>query len=163
MQFPEGLEDSSFRRLRPKLKFSWDSQQGRVRKTSIFIWAFWNFKLKVLKYPRNCSLHNSLMSKKILNHLINILKGKQCTLWMQLPTGLKKLSVMRKITAGVKNGLSVITSKSLSENLSNHYKHLFVCCLQDKTWIKMPNEIFFNIITSVYFDYWDFLTNFLTQ
>ena len=39
--------------------------------------AFWNFKLKVLKYSRTCSLHNiyldTLKSKKILNHLMDIL------------------------------------------------------------------------------------------
>ena len=26
------------------------SQQGRLRTTSILVWAFWNFKPKVLKY-----------------------------------------------------------------------------------------------------------------
>ena len=41
--------------------FSWDSQQGRLRTTSILVWAFWNFKHKVLKYSRNCSLHNTLI------------------------------------------------------------------------------------------------------
>ena len=35
-----------------------DSQQGRLRTTSILVRAFWNFKLKVLKYSRNCSLPN---------------------------------------------------------------------------------------------------------
>ena len=38
----------------------------------------------------------------------------------------------------VKYGSSIITSKSLPENLSNHNKHFCFCCLQDKTWIKMP-------------------------
>ena len=42
-------------------QFSWDSQQGRLRTTSILVRAFWNFKLKVLKYSRNCSLHNTLI------------------------------------------------------------------------------------------------------
>ena len=42
------------------LKFSWDSQQGRLRTTSILVWAFWNFKCKVLKYSRTC-LHNTLI------------------------------------------------------------------------------------------------------
>ena len=32
----------------------WDSQKGRVRTTSILVGAFWNFKLMVLKYSRNC-------------------------------------------------------------------------------------------------------------
>ena len=40
---------------------NWDSQQGRVRTTSILVWAFWNFKFKVLKYPRNCSLQYTLI------------------------------------------------------------------------------------------------------
>ena len=42
-------------------QFSWDSQPGRVRTTSILVRAFWNFFLKVLKYSRNCSLHNTLI------------------------------------------------------------------------------------------------------
>ena len=42
-------------------QFSWDSQQGRLRTTSILVRAFWNFKCKVLKYSRNCSLHNTLI------------------------------------------------------------------------------------------------------
>ena len=42
-------------------QFSWDSQQGRARKTSILVRVFWNFKLKVLKYPRNCRLHATLI------------------------------------------------------------------------------------------------------
>ena len=44
-------------------------QQGRLRTTSILVRAFRNFKLKVLQYSRNCSLHNTLKSKKRLNHL----------------------------------------------------------------------------------------------
>ena len=40
---------------------SWNSQQGRARKTSILILAFWNFKLQVLKHPRNCRLHATLI------------------------------------------------------------------------------------------------------
>ena len=54
----------------------WDSQLGRPRKTPILVQAFWNFKLKVLKYPRNCRLHATLIQKgfsKILNRLIYIL------------------------------------------------------------------------------------------
>ena len=42
-------------------QFSWDSQQGRLRTTSILVRTFWNFKCKVLKYSRNCSLHNTLI------------------------------------------------------------------------------------------------------
>ena len=55
-----------------KLQFLEYSQQCRVRTTSIYVQAFWNFKLKVLIYSRNCSLHNmyfdTLKSKKHLNH-----------------------------------------------------------------------------------------------
>ena len=40
---------------------NWDSQQGRPRTTSILVRAFWNFKLKVLKYSRNCSLQYTLI------------------------------------------------------------------------------------------------------
>ena len=35
----------------------------------------------------------------------------------------------------IKNGSSFITSKSLSENLSNHNKPLYFCCLLEKTRI----------------------------
>ena len=42
-------------------QFSWDSQQGRARKNSILVRAFWNFKLKVLLYLRNCRLHATLI------------------------------------------------------------------------------------------------------
>ena len=42
-------------------QFSWDSQQGRFRTTSMLVRGFWNFKRKVLKYSRNCSLHNTLI------------------------------------------------------------------------------------------------------
>ena len=34
-------------------QFCWDSQQGKPRTTSILVKAFWNFKLKVLKYSKN--------------------------------------------------------------------------------------------------------------
>ena len=50
----------------------------------------------------------------------------------------------------VENGSSFITSKSLSENLSNHKKHLCFCCLQDKTWIKMPKWTIFLISSKVF-------------
>ena len=48
-------------------QLNWDSNQGRVRTTSILVRAFWNFKLKVLKYPRNCSLHNTLIPWSLKN------------------------------------------------------------------------------------------------
>ena len=69
LQFLEYLRTSSlkFQKTQTKIEvfltlpwrlsqFRWDSEQGRVRTTSILVQAFWNFKLKVLKYPRNCSL-----------------------------------------------------------------------------------------------------------
>ena len=48
-------------------QFSWDSQQGRLRTTSILVQAFWNSKPKVLKYPPNCSLHNTLILWSLKN------------------------------------------------------------------------------------------------
>ena len=50
----------------------------------------------------------------------------------------------------VKNGSSFITSKSSSDNLSNHKKHLCFCCLLDKTWIKMPKWTIFLISSKVF-------------
>ena len=41
-------------------------------------------------------------------------------------------------------------SKSSSENLSNHYKDLCFCCLQDKACIKMPKWIIFLILSKVF-------------
>ena len=46
-----------------RLQLNWDSQLGRLRTTSVLVRAFWNFKRKVLKYSRNCSLHNTLDTK----------------------------------------------------------------------------------------------------
>ena len=48
-------------------QLNWDSQLGRLRTTSILVRAFWNFKLKVLKYSRNCSLHNTLIPWSLKN------------------------------------------------------------------------------------------------
>ena len=42
-------------------QLNWFSQQGKVRITSILVWAFWNFKLKVLKYSKNCSFQYTLI------------------------------------------------------------------------------------------------------
>ena len=44
-------------------QFSRDSQQGRDRKTSILVLAFWNFKLRVLKYQWNFWSYVSVISK----------------------------------------------------------------------------------------------------
>ena len=43
-------------------QLNWDSQQGSVRTTLILVRAFWNFKLNVLKYPRNCKLQYTLIT-----------------------------------------------------------------------------------------------------
>ena len=62
----------TFQKTRTKIEFvltlpcllshlNWDSQQGRVKTTLILVGAFWNFKLKVLKYPKNCSLQYILI------------------------------------------------------------------------------------------------------
>ena len=42
-------------------QLNWDSQLGRLRTTSILVWAFWNFKLKVPLYSWNCSLQCTLI------------------------------------------------------------------------------------------------------
>ena len=49
-----------------------------------------------------------------------------------------------------KTDRSFIASKSSSDNLSNHNKHLCFCCLQDKTWIKMPKWNIFLISSKVF-------------
>ena len=59
-------------------QFSWDSQKGRPRKTPVLVRAFWNFKRKVLKYPRNCRLHATLIPN-LVKPLIYILSFQQIT------------------------------------------------------------------------------------
>ena len=44
-------------------QLNWDSQQGRDRKTSILVLAFWNFKFKVLKCQWNIRPHATVISK----------------------------------------------------------------------------------------------------
>ena len=52
-------------------------------------------------------------------------------------------------------------SKSSSKNLSNENKHWCFCCLQDKTWIKMPivwkHRVFWFFITEIL--WWTFWRN----
>ena len=43
--------------LNLKFQNTWDSQQGRDRKTSILVLVFWNFKVKVLEYQWNVRPH----------------------------------------------------------------------------------------------------------
>ena len=50
-------------------QLTWEGQQGRARTTSILLVTYWNFKLKVLKYPKNCRLHNTLIPWSLKNHL----------------------------------------------------------------------------------------------
>ena len=54
---------------------NWDSQLGRLRTTSILVRAFWNFKLKVPWYSRNCSLQYTLIPNFWLT-LMYIIKGQ---------------------------------------------------------------------------------------
>ena len=44
-----------------RAQLNWDSQQGRNRKTSILVLAFWNFKCKVLKYEWNFRPHATVI------------------------------------------------------------------------------------------------------
>ena len=46
-------------------QLNWDSQQGRDRKTSILVLAFWNFKFKVLKYQWNFRPHATVISNLV--------------------------------------------------------------------------------------------------
>ena len=74
LQFLEYLRTLSlkFQKARTKIEgvltlpcwlsqLNWDSQQGTLRTTSILVKAFWNFKLKVLKYSKKCSLQYTLI------------------------------------------------------------------------------------------------------
>ena len=61
LQFLEYLRTLTLKFQKAKIKLNWDSQQGRVRTTSILVRAFWNFKVKVLKYPKNCSFQYTLI------------------------------------------------------------------------------------------------------
>ena len=48
------------------------------------------------------------------------------------------LFILVKYFYNVKNGSSIITSKSSSKNFSNENKQWCFCCLQGKTWIRVP-------------------------
>ena len=50
----------------------------------------------------------------------------------------EKANTLAESFCNVKNGSSIITSKSLSKNLRTENKHWCFCCLQGKTWIKIP-------------------------
>ena len=83
------MENTPFRRPGPKSKLSWICpvgcfRQGRLRTTSILVKAFWNFKLKVLKYSR------SLKSKNHLNHLIMYLHCNSTRFHMSAHAGDKR-------------------------------------------------------------------------
>ena len=56
---------------------------GRLRTTSILLQAFWNFKLKVLKYTKSCSPHNILIpwSLKVTWIPYYTCKAVQTTIW----------------------------------------------------------------------------------
>ena len=60
------------------------------------------------------------------------------------------LTVKARVFYNVKNGSSFIRSKSSSENLSNDNKYLYFCCLQDKTWIKMPKWTIFLVSSKMF-------------
>ena len=62
-------------------QFSWDSQQGRLKTTSVLVQAFWNFKLKVLKYSRNCRLHNTLIPN-LVKPLNCVYLNAECSRWV---------------------------------------------------------------------------------
>ena len=58
-------------------KLNWDSQQGRDRKTSILVLAFWNFKLKVLKYQWNFRPHATVIWNLVKPLIIYFLQVSQ--------------------------------------------------------------------------------------
>ena len=65
--------------LQAKLKFSWDSQQGRDKKTSILVLAFQNFKLQLLKHKWNFRIHATV--------IWNLVKSLNCICsdWYEIP------------------------------------------------------------------------------
>ena len=80
LQFLEYLRTLSlkFQKARTKIEvvlslpswlsqLNWDSYQGRLRTTPILVQAFWNLKLKVLKYSRNCGLNNTWIPWSLKN------------------------------------------------------------------------------------------------
>ena len=63
-----------------------------------------------------------------------------------------KVDSIAEVFYGANYWSPIITSKNSSETLSIHNKHLCLCtvfssfcCLQDKTWIKMPKWTIFSI------------------
>ena len=76
---------------------------------------------------------------------------------------LKKDEALAGVFYNVKNGSSFIMSKSLSKNLSNLNKHLWWYYKNSSFWHFDSHFVLkTKIPTSVCYDCWEFLTNFLT-
>ena len=80
LQFLGYLRTLSLKFPKAKSKIEVDSQQGRDRKTTVLVIDFWNFKLKVLKYPWNFRPHATVISKLAVffpfNRIYLSVKGK---------------------------------------------------------------------------------------
>ena len=59
-----------------------------------------------------------------------------CRFWWGI--SIKQTDSLAEYFYNVKNRSSIITTKSLWENLSNETKYWCFCCFPDKMWIKMP-------------------------
>ena len=84
---------------------------------------------------------------------------------MSLKSNVQKVQSRPKSWIFVQHQIVLLksTSKNSSQILSiNHNKHLSFFVFKTKRELKCQNEVFFNIIRIVCFDYWEFLTNFLT-
>ena len=93
-------------------QLNWDSHQGRLRTTSILVRAFWNFKLKVLKYPRNCNLQYTLIPNFWLP-LIYIFMYNNVDMYNNIYISWWVYFVLHQpLTAALAKLLSLLSSKS---------------------------------------------------
>ena len=120
----------------------WEKNCSSVREKILNIWGrikVWIFA-KILRSLEQYTISNSERSEQFLKQI----------LFLFVTGGFHGSSTLAGVFYNVKNGSSFITSKSWSENLSNHNKHLCFRRLQDKVWIKIPKWTIFLISSRVF-------------
>ena len=95
------------------------------RTTSILVRTFWNFKLKVLKYSRNCSLHATLIPN-LVKPLIYIYVIPTCKNFRHLSILKPSENQQRQPTANLPNRSNLM---SLAASIPSSFKFFSICLL----------------------------------
>ena len=82
----------------------------------------------IIEVQSHCFLSSKGLTLVTRDLLLRASRIESVQMWKTILIFVKIVGVFYN----VKKGSSFITSKSLSENLSNHNKYLCFCCLQDK-------------------------------